>query len=157
MGLKLFLGVFLVVFATVYATEDVVPKAETSVQFVGRMMEEGRTLVHHAMKRFMIILPAIFFKLGIAFTLLVLVAIAAVNNGFIGFMLLVVGLSSVLARFQEAKRPAATPYVTSPYYHHAHILDRKDDVDGSAAPAYQYVGTTSPYSAYAQYYNKINV
>nr|CAH7717148.1 unnamed protein product [Callosobruchus chinensis] len=58
--------------------------------------------------------------------MLVLVTIVSVNNGFIGFLLLVVGLSSVLARLQEARRPpiaAAAPavapyYNPAPYYNH---------------------------------------
>ncbi|XP_030767602.1 uncharacterized protein LOC115891298 [Sitophilus oryzae] len=138
-----------------------------SIKFVGRMLEQGRTLVHHTVKRFMIILPAIFFKLGIAFTLLVLVTIVAINNGFIGFLLLVVGLSSVLARLQEARRPAAAsfPYISAlpSYYHHGHNLhgwDRSDNtpektvtLDGSTqySPSYQhYKPYSSAYSTYSQ-------
>lgn len=71
----------------------------------------------------MVILPAIFFKLGIAFTLLILVTIVAINNGFIGFLLLVVGLSSVLARLQEARRPAIPFHINPAYIHH---VDRND-------------------------------
>lgn len=86
-------------------------------------------MVHNTFKRFMIILPAIFFKLGIAFTLLIVVALAGVTNGFIGFMLLVVGLSSVLARLQDfRKSPVTVPYVTplaAPLHHHQ-IWDRSD-------------------------------
>ncbi|XP_060524547.1 uncharacterized protein LOC132700963 [Cylas formicarius] len=124
-------------------------------QFVGRMVEQGRTLVHHAVKRFMIILPAIFFKLGIAFTLLVLVAVVAVNNGFIGFLLLVVGLSSVLARLQESRKPSypTAPYISPlpPYYHHR-FLDRSDNAatDKSVPDA----GTYAQYSP-VQYYSKV--
>ncbi|VEN36850.1 unnamed protein product [Callosobruchus maculatus] len=88
-------------------------------------MTQGRTLVRNTFKRFAVLLPAVFFKLGIAFTMLVLVTIVSVNNGFIGFLLLVVGLSSVLARLQEARRPptAAAPaiapyYNPAPYYNH---------------------------------------
>lgn len=82
-------------------------------------------MVHHAVKRFMIILPAIFFKLGAAFTLLILVTIAVVTNGFIGFLLLVVGLSSVLARLQHAEKPHVVPVPYSTGHighigHHAH-------------------------------------
>ncbi|XP_066157171.1 uncharacterized protein [Euwallacea fornicatus] len=128
----------------------------SSEKFIGRMMEEGRTLVHHTMKRFMIILPAIFFKLGVAFTLLILVTIATVNNGFIGFLLLIVGLSNVLARLQEARRPPASlPYIApSPYFHHVNVLERSDAtgktvVDPSAAqyPEHQYYLGGKPYSA----------
>ncbi|XP_071055578.1 protein apnoia [Onthophagus taurus] len=98
------------------------------------LIEEGRTFVHHHIKRLAIILPAIFFKLGIAFSLLLLVTIVAVNNGFIGFLLLIVGVSSVLARLQEAKRilPVPIPGLHSPIplglSHHQHFLDRSDDV-----------------------------
>ncbi|RZC27638.1 hypothetical protein BDFB_008016 [Asbolus verrucosus] len=101
----------------------------------------GRTLVHHAVKRLMIILPAIFFKLGIAFTLLIIVALAAVNNGFIGFLLLVVGLSSVLARLQESRRPAlSVPYISPlPPYHHQ-VWDRSDST-GNKAVYYNGYGT----------------
>ncbi|KAG5875364.1 hypothetical protein JTB14_020662 [Gonioctena quinquepunctata] len=75
----------------------------------------------------MILLPAIFFKLGIAFTMLVLVTIVSVNNGFIGFLLLVVGLSSVLARLQETRRAPAVPYSVPIYQHrYAQDWDRKD-------------------------------
>lgn len=70
----------------------------------------------------MVIAPAIFFKLGIAFTLLLIVTIVSVNNGFIGFLLLVVGLSSVLANLQQARRPAI-PLQISPYPYH---VDRSD-------------------------------
>lgn len=92
----------------------------------------------------MVILPAIFFKLGVAFTLLLLVTLVAVNNGFIGFLILVVGLSSLLARLQDARRPAVAPVVyahppavayahghhhhplaLATYAHHHHI-DRSD-------------------------------
>ncbi|KAF7269522.1 uncharacterized protein LOC143192029 [Rhynchophorus ferrugineus] len=166
-------AVFLVVNAIVLcsAGEEKTDVAEQkqSVEFVGRMLEQGRTLVHHALKRFMVILPAIFFKLGIGFTLLVLVTIVAINNGFIGFLLLVVGLSSVLARLQEArKQVAAAPVVSAPYvsaalpayYPHAHAhplraWDRSDStadktVEGTLqySPTYQYY--TTPYGAYAQ-------
>lgn len=85
------------------------------------------------MKRFMIILPAIFFKLGVAFTLLLLVTIVAVNNGFIGFMLLVVGLSTVLARLQEARAKPLAPLPIplaphyAPHFVHSHGWDRKDE------------------------------
>lgn len=82
-------------------------------------------MVHHAVKRFMIILPAIFFKLGVAFTLLILVALAAVNNGFIGFLILVVGLSSVLSRMQQSQ-PHAVPLVAPPAWPHPYI-DRSDN------------------------------
>ncbi|XP_072400278.1 uncharacterized protein [Diabrotica undecimpunctata] len=97
--------------------------------FVGKMLEQGRTLVHNTFKRFMILLPVIFFKLGIAFTMLVLVTMVSVNNGFIGFLLLVVGLSSVLARLQEARKPPVVPYVNPlPLYQAKYIQDwdRKD-------------------------------
>ncbi|KAL1492039.1 hypothetical protein ABEB36_012541 [Hypothenemus hampei] len=73
----------------------------------------------------MVLLPAIFFKLGVAFTLLVLVTVVSINNGFIGFLLLVVGLSNVLARLQEARKPAPLPYL--PQYYH--LLDRSDSLD----------------------------
>lgn len=122
-------------------------------------------MVHHAMKRFMIILPAIFFKLGIAFTLLVLVAIVAVNNGFIGFMLLVVGLSSVLARFQDSSKKHVVPYYLPAVHHHAgyHGWDRSDKDEekvekATSYPAYnpQYVYT--PLSAYnSAYYGQKRV
>lgn len=88
----------------------------------------GRTFVHHAVKRFMVILPAIFFKLGIAFTLLIIVSLVAVNNGFIGFLILVVGLSSVLARLQQSQSPhiQAVPLIAhQPAWPH-HFLDRSD-------------------------------
>lgn len=90
----------------------------------------GRTFVHHAVKRFMVILPAIFFKLGIAFTLLIIVSLVAVNNGIIGFLILVVGLSSVLARLQQAQ-PApvhahAVPLIAPPPPWAHHFLDRSD-------------------------------
>lgn len=93
----------------------------------------------------MLIAPAIFFKLGIAFTLLLLVTLVAVNNGFIGFLILVVGLSSVLARLQRSG-PAAplVQHVPIPYHaHHVHALpqlshfhhhpwiDRSDSVDAT--------------------------
>ncbi|XP_066246541.1 uncharacterized protein [Euwallacea similis] len=127
----------------------------SSEKFIGRMIEEGRTLVHHAMKRFMIILPAIFFKLGVAFTLLILVTIASINNGFIGFLLLVVGMSSVLARLQEARRPPANlPYIApSPYFHHVNFLERSDNAMGKTVtdasapqhPGYQYYVGGKPY------------
>lgn len=82
-------------------------------------------MVHHAVKRFMIIMPAIFFKLGIAFTLLILVALAAVNNGIIGFLILVVGLSSVLARLQ-GQGPPPVPFIASPGWP-PHLVDRRSD------------------------------
>ncbi|KAH1021464.1 hypothetical protein HUJ04_010974 [Dendroctonus ponderosae] len=165
-GLNCFLlAIFLCNLLVLCSAEDnrsALDDRKNGAEFVGRMIEEGRTLVHHAMKRFMIILPAIFFKLGIAFTLLLLVTIVAINNGFIGFLLLVVGLSSVLARLQEARRPAAAPYIAplSPYYHHAHILDRSDSTgekstaESSIQPtsAYQQYYANRPYSGYGQYY-----
>lgn len=90
----------------------------------------GRTLVHHAVKRFQLILPAIFFKLGIAFTLLIIVTIAVINNSFLGFLLLVVGLSSILARLQESRRSvvAPLPFAYGSAQAH-HFLDRSDPVD----------------------------
>ncbi|KAJ8979941.1 hypothetical protein NQ317_003683 [Molorchus minor] len=87
------------------------------------------TIDHHAVKSFQLILPAIFFKLGIAFTMLVVVAIASVTNGVIGFLLLVVGLSNVLARFQEPPRRTSVPYYLPSVHHHAaihHGWDRND-------------------------------
>lgn len=82
-------------------------------------------MVHHAVKRFMIIMPIIFFKLGIAFSLLILVALAAVNNGFIGFLILVVGLSSVLSRLQQGHQHPV-PFIASPGWPH-HLVDRRDN------------------------------
>lgn len=121
------------------------------------------------MKRFMIILPAIFFKLGVAFTLLLLVAVVAVNNGFIGFMLLVVGLSTVLARLQEARGkplPAPLPVPFAAHYapHFAHLhhgWDRKDDGDVLTTktsktvqqPNYILPSSPSPYTNYYGGYN----
>lgn len=111
------------------------------------------------MKRFMIILPAIFFKLGIAFSLLLLVTVVAVNNGFIGFMILIVGLSTVLARLQEARTKAPLTYPLPIAYsalshgHHHHGWDRSDD--GSATP------TTKSQPEYVpqqpNYYNDLNL
>ena len=148
---------------TVCFVEATTEKVDTSVnlQQLGRQLVEegtleydfvyviiifvflGRTLVHHTLKRFMIILPAIFFKLGIAFTLLVLVALAAVNNGFIGFLILVVGLSSVLARLQDSGRAVPVPYISpvSPYHHQ--VWDRSDVVQPelkAKAPLYHSYG-----------------
>jgi hypothetical protein len=120
----------------------------------------GRTMVHHAVKRFLIILPAIFFKLGIAFTLLIVVALAAVNNGFIGFLLLVVGLSSVLARLQDTRR-AAIPYISPLPPYHQHVWDRSDSSvvdrsDNTKAAYYAgYVGQNQQYNpALTNYYSK---
>ncbi|XP_057658569.1 uncharacterized protein LOC130895350 [Diorhabda carinulata] len=105
-------------------------RMDQSREFVERLAEQGRTLARNSFKRLKILLPAIFFKLGIAFTMLVLVTIVSVNNGFIGFLLLVVGLSSVLARFQEARRTPVVPYVsTLPYYQQTKFIqdwDRKN-------------------------------
>ncbi|KAJ3641782.1 hypothetical protein Zmor_028260 [Zophobas morio] len=147
---------------TVCFVEATTEKVDTSVnlQQLGRqLVEEGRTLVHHTLKRFMIILPAIFFKLGIAFTLLVLVALAAVNNGFIGFLILVVGLSSVLARLQDSGRAVPVPYISpvSPYHHQ--VWDRSDVVQPelkAKAPLYHsYGGQNADYgSQLANYYAK---
>nr|XP_023026636.1 uncharacterized protein LOC111514610 [Leptinotarsa decemlineata] len=118
-----FVFVFCVVVSNATSTKTEITKNDAG-EFVGRMMEQGRTLVHHAMKRFMIILPAIFFKLGIAFTMLVLVTIVSVNNGVIGFLLLVVGLSSVLARLQGSSKPAAVPYISPvPVFHNRYYQD----------------------------------
>lgn len=107
-------------------------------------------MVHNTFKRFMIILPAIFFKLGIAFTLLIVVALAGVTNGFIGFMLLVVGLSSVLARLQDFRKPAVTvPYISplaAPLHHHQ-VWDRSDTSTSEKNNVY---GTVSNYP-YLQY------
>lgn len=101
-------------------------------------------MVHHAVKRFMIIMPAIFFKLGIAFTLLILVALAAVNNGFIGFLILVVGLSSVLARLQQSAHPV--PFIAPPAW--PHLVDRRDNTP----PVFSNVGGPSyPKRQFGQY------
>ncbi|EFA11735.1 hypothetical protein TcasGA2_TC002384 [Tribolium castaneum] len=134
MNVKLLFGFVVVIFCFVNSCSANLDEKSlnnaTEYEVIGRqLVEQGRTLVHHAAKRFMIILPAIFFKLGIAFTLLILVALAAVNNGFIGFMLLVVGLSSVLARLQDTRRAAAVPvsYISPlPPYHHHEVWDRSD-------------------------------
>lgn len=81
--------------------------------------------------------------------------------GFIGFLLLVVGLSSVLARLQESKKPTAGVYIAPyPYHQHAHILDRSDNViekktfENSAqlSPSYAYHSNSRPYSGYSQFY-----
>ncbi|KAK9884984.1 hypothetical protein WA026_009215 [Henosepilachna vigintioctopunctata] len=106
--------------------------SETTENSDNDLIEQGRTFVHHAVKRFMVILPAIFFKLGIAFTLLLIVTVVAVNNGFIGFLLLVVGMSSVLARLQEARRPAVVPLIQPlPASYHHHGWDRSDKSDNN--------------------------
>lgn len=129
----------------------------------------GRTLVHNTFKRFMILLPVIFFKLGIAFTMLLLVTIVSVNNGFIGFLLLVVGLSSVLARLQEARKPSVVPYVNPPvpYVNPVPIYptkyiqdwDRKDKgIEGSATQAYsQIYGSQYGYPQLSGYYKQNSV
>lgn len=103
----------------------------------------GRTFVHHAVKRFMVILPAIFFKLGIAFTLLIIVSLVAVNNGVIGFLILVVGLSSVLARLQQTQTPhlhplplIAPPAPVSPAWAH-HFIDRSDNNNNKGTVDYR--------------------
>ncbi|KAJ8961756.1 hypothetical protein NQ318_021357 [Aromia moschata] len=123
-------------------------------EFIGRMVEQGRTMVHHVVKRFQIILPAIFFKLGVAFTMLVLVALASVTNGFIGFLLLVVGLSSVLARLQESSRRPAAPYYLPAVHHHAalhHGWDRNDKnvEDKSEKMMTQAIAQAQPQYAYS--------
>ncbi|KAL3279064.1 hypothetical protein HHI36_016578 [Cryptolaemus montrouzieri] len=125
------------------------------------LVEQGRTFVHHAVKRFMIILPAIFFKLGIAFTLLLIVTLVAVNNGFIGFLLLVVGMSSVLARLQEARRPAVVPYIQSlpaSYHHGWDRTDRSDNTETQvmdSSKIYAYTGqNTQQYVPSVGYYTK---
>lgn len=114
-------------------------------------------MVHHAVKRFQFLLPAIFFKLGVAFTMLILVALASVSNGAIGFMLLVVGLSAVLARFQAANSPAPAviPY-QSPvvaYHRTLHDWDRSDKIQEATTKA-----TIQDYSAYInqRYYTPVN-
>ncbi|XP_044262558.1 uncharacterized protein LOC123010013 [Tribolium madens] len=170
MNPKLIFGIVVVIFCLVNACsanqDEKNSNNKTEFQVIGRqLVEQGRTLVHHAFKRFMIILPAIFFKLGIAFTLLILVALAAVNNGVIGFMLLVVGLSSVLARLQESRRPAAVPvsYISPlPPYHHHEVWDRSDvtgsrNEDANKATSYynSYAGQGVQYNpAVASYYAK---
>lgn len=75
----------------------------------------GRTLVHHAVKRFMVIAPAIFFKLGIAFTLLLITSVVSINNGFIGFLLVMMGLSNILANLQARRPPVSTNLLPLPY------------------------------------------
>ncbi|XP_031332586.1 uncharacterized protein LOC116162948 [Photinus pyralis] len=117
-------------------------RAETD--FGSELLEEGRTLAHNTLKRLSFIAPAIFFKLGIAFTLLLVVALVAANNGFIGFLILVVGLSTVLSRFQTRPTPivqslpapvAALPlsYPAAPqfahHHHHNAWFDRSDNID----------------------------
>ncbi|KAJ3619734.1 hypothetical protein MTP99_005392 [Tenebrio molitor] len=147
--------------STCGATESNELDSKSEIQGFGRqLVEQGRTMVHHAVKRFLIILPAIFFKLGIAFTLLIVVALAAVNNGFIGFLLLVVGLSSVLARLQDT-RGAAIPYVSPLPPYHQHVWDRSDSSvvdrsDNTKAAYYAgYVGQNQQYNpALTNYYSK---
>lgn len=83
-------------------------------------------------------------------------------SGFIGFLLLVVGLSGVLARLQEPKKPTGGVYIAplTPYHQHAHILDRSDNViekntfENSAqlSPSYAYHSNSRPYSGYSQFY-----
>lgn len=112
-------------------------------------------MVHHAVKRFQFLLPAVFFKLGIAFTMLILVAIASVSNGLIGFMLLVVGLSAVLARFQSANAPLVVPH-HSPviaYHRTLHDWDRSDKNAAETATK----PTLQDYSAYInqRYYTPV--
>ncbi|KAK4883045.1 hypothetical protein RN001_006364 [Aquatica leii] len=122
----------------------------TNVQsdFSDDIIEEGRTLIHNTLKRFMVIAPAIFFKLGIAFTLLLIVTLVAANNGFIGFLILVVGLSTVLSRFQSRPTPIIQPapaalpvsFASFPQYaqqyahqyghhHHHPWIDRSDNAE----------------------------
>ncbi|KAJ8956784.1 hypothetical protein NQ314_006659 [Rhamnusium bicolor] len=84
--------------------------------------------------------------------MLVLVTIVSVNNGFIGFLILVVGLSSVLARLQDSsRRPAVVPYVLPSYHHHGayhHDWDRNDKgVEGRTEKSY-----TQSYPPYNQQY-----
>lgn len=97
----------------------------------------------------MVILPAIFFKLGIAFTLLIIVSLVAVNNGIIGFLILVVGLSSVLARLQQAQPPRVQPIpliAPPPAWPH-HFIDRSD----SSPPVY-----SKPAVDYRPSYSKVH-
>lgn len=98
----------------------------------------------------MVILPAIFFKLGIAFTLLLVVTLVAVNNGFIGFLLLVVGMSSVLARLQQAQRPPVVPiYQSIPTAYQHHGWDRSDAVNSQTKSGYD--GQSPQYGYYTRY------
>lgn len=102
------------------------------------------------------LLPAIFFKLGIAFTLLLLVTIVAVNNGFIGFLLLIVGLSTVLARLQEVRKsalPVPLSYPPLPAFsthysrlgrHHYNLWDRNDDATEPQEGKSSYLSVASP-------------
>lgn len=114
-------------------------------------------MVHHAVKRFQFLLPAIFFKLGIAFTMLILVVIVSASNGVVGFMLLVVGLSAVLARFQAVSPvSAAIPYHSPVLAYHRTIQDwdrsDKGHVEISTKPA------VHDYSAYInqKYYSPVS-
>lgn len=99
----------------------------------------------------------------------------AVNNGFIGFLLLVVGMSTVLARLQDARRPVPVPlslpaplpalhalpaiphYVKYGHqYGHHHFLDRSDDgsVDTQEAKTAAYSTATNP--SYQNYVTQIS-
>ncbi|XP_018327890.1 uncharacterized protein LOC108738803 [Agrilus planipennis] len=152
MGLRLhvvpvlFLFVYFVSFVACEDGENVKENL-LNVETVGRqLVEQGRTFVHHVVKRFMVLIPVIFFKLGIGFALLVLVTLLAANNGIIGFLLLVVGMSAVLARLQEARRVPFAPAVyaaappVAPIPAHVH-WDRKDTME---TPQLHTTGPTLP-------------
>lgn len=112
--------------------------------------------MHRTFKRLAVILPAVFFKLGIAFTLLLLVTIVAINNGFIGFLLLIVGMSTVLARLQEVRKPALPVPLTyaalpafNPHYsrlgrHHYNLWDRNDNTAEPEEPKTTYPALAQP-------------
>ncbi|KAF5301544.1 hypothetical protein FQR65_LT08849 [Abscondita terminalis] len=137
--MKIFLC-FIICFAITLNIVDCENATNVESDFTDDIIEEGRTLVHNTLKRFMVIAPAIFFKLGIAFTLLLIVTLVAANNGFIGFLILVVGLSTVLSRFQSRptpiiqSAPAALPisYAALSHYgqhHHHPWIDRSDNAE----------------------------
>ncbi|CAG9865358.1 unnamed protein product [Phyllotreta striolata] len=118
------------------------------------LMDKGRTFVRNSLKRFAVLLPVVFFKLGIAFAMLLLVTVVSVNNGFIGFLLLVVGLSSVLARLQEArKQPPVAPYLNPlPIYQNRYVQDwdRKDNDDRITQAYSRLYGYPQPGGYYKQ-------
>ncbi|GLV44236.1 hypothetical protein CBL_12468 [Carabus blaptoides fortunei] len=92
-------------------------------------MEEGRTFVHHAMKRLAILIPIFLFKFGIMFTMLLVTAITSTKGLLVGTLLLALGVGHFIAsKFSAVATPTAhisLPHYSAAYHTAPHFLERE--------------------------------
>lgn len=98
-------------------------------------------MVHHAMKRLQILLPAFMFKLGIMFTMILVTMITSANGLLVGTLLLALGVGHFIAnKFSSASAPThahiSLPHLHAGWHSAPHFVDRSDTVAPSISSGY---------------------